>query len=93
MGIDDRIKSAYVVSRGLLLDERCEVLCSCGYKKDCGYMRITADRLAEWHDEKCNGTVIVVSSPCEPLTRAQIVRNVRLRGGPSSLILDSGKYL
>ena len=60
---------ARIVIPGQLLDTRNEVVCSCGYKRDCGYMSTTAERTAELHSERCSGTCVVVVSPAKPRPR------------------------
>jgi hypothetical protein len=81
--VGNGIKSAKIVLPGALLDTRSEVIASCGYKRDCGYMYMTAQHLADVHAKSCKisgCTVVIAESPAPPLDRAEVVRNVRRRG-------------
>lgn len=90
MGIQTSM-SARILFPGLTLDSRCEVICPCGFKRDCGVMETTADRTAELHAERllypaCAACVVVKSPVKAPprLDRVRKIRSARGLGGRGS---------
>lgn len=64
-----RLTSVRSNSQPNVLDKMYVVSCGCGYVRDCGYMGVTADRLADWHRERGEShEVTIMVSDAEELT-------------------------
>lgn len=64
-----RLTSVRSTSSVNVLDKMYKVTCACGYARDCGYMGVTADRLADWHRERGEDhDVTITVSDAEELT-------------------------
>jgi hypothetical protein len=64
---------------GPLLDALYTGICSCGSQKDFGYMVLTAQRWADYHESKGHDCVLS-ERETTPLERQKILKKVRSRG-------------
>lgn len=81
---------ASILTPGRTLDQHVSIwCCDCAYERDCKYMDITAERLAEQHEERYGHTVTVVRTPAEPLTVQMIQTRLQKRIHPKREIVDT----
>lgn len=75
-----------------LLDHVYQVTCECGWKRDLGYMKVTAEREASWHAEKHGHDVVIHECAAPPIPRAHAVTKIIKSGqrsrSPAKIVLD-----
>ena len=70
---------ASIHTPGEVLDTRNEIVCSCGYKRDCGVMRTTAEHLCNVHNDRTGHDAVIVESPCKPPPRQETIKPLKPR--------------
>lgn len=70
------------------LTERVTVRCECGYYRDCGYMDVTAERLAELHRARWGCVPVISRTPADPLTAERIKKKIQKRQPNGYVIVD-----
>lgn len=66
-----------LVMPDFVLDKTYMVRCECGYARDCGYMGITADRLADTHRERGRDHDVTVEVSEAPVLTRKIMSGRR----------------
>lgn len=79
-----------IVIPGPLLDATYKGVCSCGVQKDFGYMVITAQRWASYHESKGHD-VVMTETETTALDRQKILKKVRSRGRISDMMKTAGQ--